>query len=74
MRKIRFDRQNTPFQAWRMHVFYKKQVRLRIMANFNVFRNKFAPLLQPIGPESLPLRRKRFKRMLAEKLQDTASD
>ena len=57
-----------------MHVFYKKQVRLRIMANFNVFRNKFAPLLQPIGPESLPLRRKRFKRMLAEKLQDTASE
>ena len=70
MRKIRHERQNTPFQVWRMHVFYKKQVKQRLMASFDVFRRKFAPSVRPIPPESLPLRRARFARMLAEQLNE----
>ena len=74
MRKIRFDRQNAPFQVWRMHLYYKKQVRCRLLASSDVFRKKFAPEAIPIPPEKREDRRARFKRLLAETLNDSSTD
>ena len=74
MRKIRFDRQNAPFQVWRMHLFYKKQVRSRLLSSSDVFRKKFAPDTVPIPPEKRQDRRARFKRLLAESLNDASTE